>query len=177
MEYAYRPCELEMDYAAYMKFLIRNQGRLGLPYPFAMKLSFLAGPLILGKAMLLFSEEPYDLVGAAGFICGTGANDYEDRHVCQVEVAFLQEQHRHPFVFLRGLRTLLELMKQEAPEVALIQFWVQEEGDASETLWAKLLQLPGSRKQAEHQMTRYTVPYEALAAYCQRLLRGRENRY
>ncbi len=72
MEFMFRPCELEMDDELYIQFLLEHHNNLNLPYEFAVKLSFLSSPLIAGKAMLILREEPYEVVGAAGFVFGTG---------------------------------------------------------------------------------------------------------
>src|SRR6478752_5186562 len=103
MSFEFRVSEFEMDHEAYMDFLLRHHDELNLPYTFSMKLSFISSPLFLGKAMLIISEESYDMVGAAGFGYGTGPGDYEDQHICQIEVAFIEKELRSTSLFIQGL--------------------------------------------------------------------------
>ncbi|WP_409343597.1 hypothetical protein [Paenibacillus sp. MBLB4367] len=170
MFFEFRPCTLEMDYDAYIKFLLRHHDELNLPYKFAMKLSFLGSPLLLGKAVLAISEEPYEIVGAAGFVYGTGANDYEDTHICQVEVAFIRKEYRRTSLFIRGLRALLDEMKAGNPDVEKIQFWTSASADKEElgTLLSKISALPGSTKSIVNRLSFYTISFHELESYCHR---------
>lgn len=181
MPYEFRPCDLEMDYESYVKFVIKHHDELNLPYSFAIKLSFISSPLIFGKAMLIFSEEPYEIVGAAGFVYGTGANQYEDWEVCQVEVAFIQKAYRRTFVFARGLQALIDQMKAGNPNVEKVQFWASEGQGELERLFTKFSALPGSTKSIVNNLALYTVSFHELEAYCLRFgaadgLRGNEGR-
>lgn len=168
MSFEFRPCELEMDYGAYIKFLIRHHDELNLPYSFAMKLSFLSSPLMMGKAMLVMQEEPYQIVGAAGFVYGTGANDYEDRHVCQVEVAFIRKEYRNTCLFARGLQALLEQMKAGNPNVELVQFWVPAEHRGLDKLFSKFAERVGTTGSTGDSLALYQVTYDKLDNYCRR---------
>ncbi|WP_438447014.1 hypothetical protein [Gorillibacterium sp. sgz5001074] len=169
MNVLFRACRLEMDYEAYMDFLLRHAGELNLPYPFAMKLSFLASPLILGQAMLIFTEEPYEIVGAAGFVYGTGPGEYQDRHLCQIEIAYLRPEHRSTTLFARGLQELTALMRAGNPEVRQVQFWAPEDRKELGSLFAKLTALPGSSKSVSGPLALYSVLFDELAAYCREL--------
>lgn len=168
MSYEFRPCELEMDFTAYIKFLIQHQAELNLPYSFAMKLSFIASPLIFGKAMLVFSEEPYQIVGAAGFVYGTGAEEYNDRHVCQVEVAFLKSEHRRTTLFMRSLQKLVELIKAGEPAVQQLQFWAPADDADLNKLLSNFLAWSGSTSNVTNNMAFYTIPFRELESYCRR---------
>lgn len=166
MRFEYRSCELEMDYVAYIKFLLQHHAELNLPYAFAPKLSFISSPLIFGEAMLIYSDEPHQIVGAAGFVYGTGANNHEDRHICQVELAFLQEDYRSTFLFVRGLQALLRLMKAGEAGVKCVQFWVSESEGELQTFFSRFLSLPGSEKQIINNLSLYKIPFHELEAYC-----------
>lgn len=172
MSFAFRLCTLEMDFDAYVTFLLRHDRELGLPYPFPVKLSFLSSPLILGKAMLVISEEPYDIVGAAGFVYGTGPRDYEDRDVCQIEVAFLREGCRRSLLFARGLQALVAEMKAGNPDVSQVQFWAPAAPEEpQERLFGRLSALPGASRAVVNDLALYTVPFVELERYSRRLNR------
>jgi hypothetical protein len=169
MDFIFRTCELEMDYEAYMKFLFEHDSELNLPYKFNMKLSFMASPLFLGKAMLVFSEEPYVMVGAVGYVYGTGANDHQDRHVCQVEVAFIREDYRRTRLFAQGLRELVKLIRRDNPEADTFQFWIPAADASLQRLFAKLGALPGATLSPVNEMTLCKVPFTALESYSRRI--------
>ncbi|TDF97059.1 hypothetical protein [Paenibacillus piri] len=166
-----------MDHEAYMDFLLRHHDELNLPYPFAMKLSFISSPLFLGKAMLVISEESYQMVGAAGFGYGTGPGDYEDRHICQIEVAFVEEGLRRTSLFVKGLHALVNAIKAGNPDVRQVQFWASAAEERLERLFARFLALPGSTKSIVNNLALFTVPFHELEAYCNRLRRSTSARY
>ncbi len=172
MPYLFRVCRFDMDHEAYIKFVLENHQDLNLPYPFHVMLSFAGSPLVLGKAMLVIDEESYELVGAAGFVFGTGANDHQDRNVCQAELAFLLPKHRGKPLFVRGLQTLLDCVAEDNPDVEWFQFWLP--GDQAELtkLCSKLSSLPGASLQTVNGMSLYRIPFGELAAYARSLLRG-----
>ncbi|NOV01067.1 hypothetical protein [Paenibacillus planticolens] len=161
-----------MDYEAYMKFLLQHHDQLKLPYPFAMKLSFMSSPLEFGKAMLILSEEPYEFVGAVGVVYGTGANDYEDRHICQIEIAFIREQFRRTSLFLRGLEALIRMIKASNSDVEQIQFWASADNEELERLVSRWSSLPGYSRSIVNNLAFYTIPFAELEAYCGRFGSG-----
>lgn len=170
MPYLFRECRFDMDHEAYVKFVLENHERLNLPYPLPVKLSFACSPLVFGKAMLVISEETYALVGAAGFVIGTGANDHEDRDVCQAELAFLLPEYRRTSLFVRGLQALIELAKESNPDLEWFQFWAPP-GDQGEStkLFSKFAALPGAYLQIVNGVTLYRIPFGELEAYARRL--------
>lgn len=169
MQFLFRPCVFEMDHEAYISFLISHHDELNLPYPFAMKLSFLSSPLMHGQAMLVFEQESYELVGAAGFVYGTGDHEYEDRHVVQIEVAYLSKPYRRGALFVDFLSALVDCMKDGEPTVSLVQFWAMARDPVQERLFAKFLALPGSATQtAENGLKLYQAQFRELEAYCRR---------
>lgn len=169
----FRTCKFEMDSEVYIRYLIEHHDDLELPYPFAMKLSFISSPLILGNAMLIVNEEPYRIIGAAGFVYGTGAQDYEDRHICQIEVAFIEPSYRSTRLFVKGLAALIEYVDEGNPEVKVVQFWSPTPHDSLERLWGKLAALPGAEvvASASSQLSLYKIPMSAIRVYIQQFLK------
>jgi len=157
-----------MDHEGYIKFILENHADLNLPYPFPVKLSFVCSPLVLGKAMLAIDEETYELVGAAGFVFGTGANDHQDRNVCQAEIAFLLPEYRRTSLFVRGLQALIQVAREENPGVEVFQFWAPGEPAELTRLFSKFASLPGASLETVNGMTLYRVPFEGLEAYATR---------
>jgi hypothetical protein len=160
-----------MDYEAYARFVLQHHAELNLSYPFAMKLSFLASPLVLGKAMLVFSEETYEPVGALGAVYGTGANEYEDRQVCQLEVAYMKREHRRPGLFIQSLTRLLAAVQADNPDVERVQFWISAEHAGKDKLYSRFAALPGATVSAVNEHMLYAVAYRELAAYCRSFTR------
>lgn len=172
MSFEFRDCEYEMDHEAYVDFLLRHHDELRLPYPFAMKLSFFSSPLFLGQAMLAIREDSYQLVGAAGFGYGTGPGEYEDRHICQIEVAFIEQGLRRTSLFVQGLRALTDAIRAGNPDVRQVQFWAPPDQEDLNRLFAKFLALPGSTRSVVNHLALYSVPFRELEAYCNRLGRS-----
>lgn len=168
MGFEFRSCDFEMDYEAYIRFLLQHHARLNLPYPFSMKLAFIGSPLEFGKAMLIFEEETHDIVGAAGIVYGTGANDYEDRHVCQVEIAFIQDQFRSTLLFVRAMKALIDTMKKSNPDVKQIQFWAHADNKELQPLISRWSKLPGYHESVVNNLKLYKIPFDELDAYCLR---------
>ena len=165
MSYEFRICDLEMDHKSYVKFLLSHHDELNLPYPFAMKLSFLSSPLLFGKAMYIIHDDPYEIVGVAGFVYGTGANEYRDRELCQIEVAFLKKEYRTPLLFIQGLQYFISKVKEGNPDVKTVQFWVAEEDLYLKRLISKFLALPGSNKAIVNNLALYTIVFEEFEQY------------
>jgi len=160
-----------MDHKSYMNFLIERHQGLNLPYPFAMKLGFLSSPLLFGKAVLAIEEDSYEVVGAAGFVYGTGDEENEDRGVCQLEVLYLEPAYRSSLLFPRFLQSIVELMKEGEPSVHTVRFWARPQ--LEERLFSKFLRLEGSaRTTADNGLMLHQAPYRELESYCKRLRRG-----
>lgn len=165
----FRLSQFEMDLELYISFLLEHHGELNLPYSFAMKLSFIASPLVLGKALMIFNEEPYEMIGTAGFVYGTSAHDYEDRHICQVEVAFIQKAYRQTSVFAQGLRELVRVIKADNEAVQQVQFWTPVDQPDLDRLLGRFTLLPHATKSIVNNMAFYTIPFDELESYCNRL--------
>ncbi len=163
-----RPCTTELDYESYVTFLLRHFGELNLPYAFAVKLGFVSSPLLYGRAMLILSEDDYDIVGAAGFVYGTGADGYEDRHICQVEVAFLRPEYRRTSLFVQAMLKLLSEVKAGSPEVEKVQFWVTEGLREEDRFFSKFQALPGSERVVVNGLVCHRLQFRELENYCRR---------
>ncbi|THF72708.1 hypothetical protein [Cohnella fermenti] len=164
---------MEPDHAAYVKFLIRHHDELNLPYSFPVKLSFFSSPLMFGQAILILEEDSYEIVGAAGYVLGTGAGEYEDRHICQIEAAYLREPYRGTTMFVRALRALLESVRSLNPDVRVVQFWTPADLGSVEALWSRWSRLPGAETRREGSLAFYSVPLAELERFCERYDRGR----
>ncbi|MEK8127617.1 hypothetical protein WMW72_06770 [Paenibacillus filicis] len=168
MTYECRPCELEIDFTSYVQFLIAHHAELNLPYSFAQKLSFVSSPLMFGKGLLIYEEELYRIVGAAGFVYGTGSHEYENRDVCQVETVFIENDHRHPFLFVRAMQELVRLMKAGNPDVRQVQFWTSADAGELDGLLAKFTALPGAARSEVQALAYYQIPFHELETFCGR---------
>lgn len=157
-----------MDHEAYMRFLLQHHDDLNLPYSFAMKLSFLASPLFNGDAMLILDEERNELAGAVGIVYGTGAGGYKDRHIGQIEIAYLLPEYRRTTLFLSGLRAMIGMIKFGEPSVEQLQFWIAADNDELRELFLRLSALPDSSMELVNGMAHYKVSLQSLEALCRR---------
>ena len=157
-----------MDHEAYMRFLLQHHDDLNLPYSFAMKLSFLASPLFNGDALLILDEERNELAGAVGIVYGTGAGSYKDRHIGQIEIAYLLPEYRQTSLFLSGLRAMIGMIKFGEPSVEQLQFWIAADNDELKELFSRLSALPDSSMELVNGMAHFKVSLPSLEAYCRR---------
>ncbi|CAI6079990.1 hypothetical protein [Cohnella sp. JJ-181] len=169
----FRRCELEMDHASYLRYLISRHASLSLPYSFATKLSFLASPLVLGRSTMIHCEDTYENVGAFGFAYGTGPGEYEDRENCQLEVFYIEEKRRQPDLLIAAASELVEDIREGYAGVRYVQFWVQWSAEASEgRLLRRIAALPGASRTDNGALTLYKLPLVEL----ERWIRGFEAR-
>ncbi|SDE44584.1 hypothetical protein SAMN02799630_03388 [Paenibacillus sp. UNCCL117] len=170
MSYDFRTCELEIHFTSYVQFLLSHHSELNLPYSFPQKLSFFSSPLMFGKAMLIIDEDMYEVVGAAGFVLGTGPQQYEDREICQIEAIFIENGHRGTLLFARAMQAFVRLIRSENPDVRQVQFWTAAEPESGlKQLLAKLCSLPGGSRTLVNELAFYTIPFPELENYCARL--------
>jgi len=165
MSFDYRSFFFEMDHEAYMRFLLEHDSELNLPYAYGMKLSFISSPLALGQGMLVLDEGTGETIGAVGFVYGTGAHEYEDREVCQIEVVYARPEYRSGALVRGGLRALVELIRSGNPDVKTVQFWVPAGDESLRRLFAKLAALPGSTQSRVNDLDLYKLSYSELASY------------
>ncbi|SFA78854.1 hypothetical protein SAMN05216312_101491 [Cohnella sp. OV330] len=161
----FRNCELDMDHASYLRYLISRHDALNMPYPFAIKLSFLASPLALGRATLIHGEDSYEKIGAFGFVYGTGPGEYEDRENCQIETVFIEPDSRSPVVFLAAARALVDSIREGNPDAAYVQFWTVADHDPNERLFARIARLPGAARTVVEGLALYKAPLSELDAW------------
>ncbi len=171
MPYLFRVCHLEMDYETYSRYVLTHHADLNLPYSFAVKLSFVASPLVLGRAMLVLDEEGYEPLGAFGVVYGTGARHYEDRHICQIELVYLASEYRCKPLFIQGLTRLLAEAKADNPDIDLVQFWAPMNDRGLDKLFARFRSLPGATATQVNDLMLHAVSYRELIAYCESFAR------
>src|SRR5690606_21802189 len=87
----------------YLLFLMRHYEELGLPYDFEMTLSFIGNPMWEGNALIAREQMTETVLGAIGFVFGTGADQFEDKDICQVEIVYIDKVWRRSPLFLRML--------------------------------------------------------------------------
>jgi len=166
MSFERRICRLEMDYGIFTRFLLSNYDELNMPYPFSMSLSFMASPMVLGQAVLVYREDPYEAVGAFGFVYGTGEHQYEDRRICQIAIAFLKEQYQRTPLLLVCMRELLKIIENGNAETEEIQFWISSNHPGAR-LFARLGQLQSATcETGQGDMLLYRIPIHSMKAYC-----------
>ncbi|WP_336776896.1 hypothetical protein [Paenibacillus sp. MMO-58] len=116
-------CTTEVCQQKYMDFLLENYEDLRLPYPFLVAFGFIASPILMGQECFLCLDSGGEVIGAFGFIHGTGEGNYEDRHVVQLQVALISESYRRTRVFLQGLQTLAKHLNELNEAVSGLVFW------------------------------------------------------
>ncbi|MDI4648201.1 hypothetical protein [Cohnella hashimotonis] len=173
----FRRCELEMDHASYLRYLISRHASLHLPYSFATKLSFLASPLVLGRAMLIHCEDTYENLGAFGFAYGTGPGEYEDRENCQLEVFYIEEKRRTPDLLLAAASELVEDIREGYAGVRYIQFWVPSSPETREgRLLRRIASLPEASRTVNGSLALYKLPLDQLERWVRGLASRRASR-
>lgn len=108
----------------YLLFLLERVEELQLPYDFEMTFSFLGTPIALGDAFLVEDASSQETIAALGFVLGTGGQNYENRHVCQAEIMYIEPAYRGTRLFLRLVEYMVHVVDQGYPEVSLFQFWL-----------------------------------------------------
>jgi len=158
-------CEYSSTFDNYLKFLLEHHSELNLPYDFAMKLSFISSPIVFGKVIVCVDEEEHSLEGVLGYVYGTGANDYQDQDVCQIEVAFCKSSLRSTPLFLRGLKYFTAFVSEDNKEVKQVQFWASAEDQRLRRLFSKI---DAMQRTEVGQLDFYQVSLDALKSYCDR---------
>lgn len=123
MHASFSVCVTDMYLRKYMDFLLTHYEELRLPYPFPVAFGFIASPILMGRECFLCLDDEGDAIGAFGYIHGTGDGNYEDRHIVQLQVAFLAESYRRTKIFLQGLQELVKHMNGLKEEVTELVFW------------------------------------------------------
>lgn len=162
---------LEMDEERYLEYLLSHYGDLGLSYSFPVTLSFINSPLIAGGGLMVIEEEHYALAGAVGYVIGTGANEFQDTDVCQIEIIHLLAAYRGTRLLLQLLLQLLMKMREDGPHVQRVQFWAKPSERGTAKLFARIARMSGGQCTPRGDLTLYSVPYESLHQYCHSLVR------
>lgn len=114
----------------YMDYLLAHYEELNMPYSFSVAFSFMASPVMLGQECILCLDDDGEAIGAFSYIHGTGEGNYEDRHIVQLQVAFLEESRRRTPLFLRGLQFLKDHLEGLQEEVRELVFWTKPDAYA-----------------------------------------------
>ncbi|WP_127533946.1 hypothetical protein [Paenibacillus kobensis] len=128
---SFNVCSTEMYQRKYMDFLLTYYEDLRLPYSFPIAFGFIASPVLLGEECFLCLDEEGDAIGAFSYIHGTGEENYKDRHIVQLQVAYLKPSYRCTTLFLQGLQTLAEHLNELNEEVQELVFWTETDGDST----------------------------------------------
>ncbi len=160
----------EPDWERYLLFLLTYHAEWNLPYDFQMKLSFIGIPISAGNAILCIDPQTKDPVGTIGFVYGTGAQHYEDTHICQVEIAFLAPSYRRTRLFIRGLQQFVKVVAAENPGVRLVQFWSPGENEYLRTLFSKFANLTKTNEKPFGKLDLFTTRFDDLQLFCSRFL-------
>lgn len=167
MSFYFAVCRTEMYQQKYLEFLLEHHDRLHLPYSFPVAFSFLASPVLMGRECFLCFNGEDEVVGAFGYIHGTGERDYEDMHVLQIQVFFLLPEYRGTLLFIKGLQFMTQHIAQLKDEVEELRFWTPAD-DYLRRLFAKVAEPAASRETVFGGIDEYRVPCQSLLAYTER---------
>lgn len=174
VNFIFRRCDLDMDHASYLRYLISRHDRLNLPYGFAVKLSFVASPLLFGKALLLHHEDSYRKLGAIGYTYGTGSDEYKDTENCQLEVFYIEPECRTPELLLAAASELVDCIREGEAEVRYLQFWTAAASEGR--LLRRIAGLPGASRTESGSLALYKLPLEELERWITGLAQRRARR-
>ncbi|OUS76354.1 hypothetical protein B1748_11760 [Paenibacillus sp. MY03] len=165
MYYTFSVSASHMYHRKYLDFLLSHYEGLGMPYSFPVSFNFIASPLLMEDSRcILCLDDDGEAVGALGYIRGTGEGDYEDRHILQLQVAYLVEKCRRTPVFLRGLQFLTEYLEEETEEVAELVFWTKQDAYLAR-LFGKFAERTSVSGTAAGDLYAYRVTLAQLKAY------------
>lgn len=125
MDYYFSPCLTNMYQHRYVDFLLEHYTELKLTYPFQEAFGYIVSPLLMEGASILCFDNEEETAGAFSYIYGTGEHDYTDRHIVQIQVAFIVERHRQTGLFAKALRYLLQHIETDESneQVTELRFW------------------------------------------------------
>ncbi|MGI2297413.1 hypothetical protein [Paenibacillus sp. GXUN7292] len=169
MPFIIHPARFEKNHDAYLRFLLQHHDKLGLPYPFGMKLSLISSPLILGQVLLVFEEDPYELVGAFGIVHGTSEQEYADPQICQIEVCYLAAASRKTRLFSKCLSSLIDLIQNKHPDTTTLSFWISQEQYENDRLIAKCRNWSGATERFGNGVVQIRLPFDSVSSYISRL--------
>ncbi|RIX51543.1 hypothetical protein D3P08_16695 [Paenibacillus nanensis] len=164
MNESFAVCASMMYQRKYIDFLLANYEALNMPYSFSVAFSFLASPILMERECFLCLNDDGEAVGAFGYIHGTGERNYEDRHIVQLQVAYLDNKHRRTTLFLRGLQYLAEHLRWLEDEVSELVFWTKPD-DYTMRLFDKFAGRTSDPGTASGNLLAYRVTVSELNAY------------
>ncbi len=173
LSYYFEICATETYQAKYLDYLLGHYADLGLPYPFTVALSYIASPVLIGNEAILAFNADDELVGAVGYIHGTGDHDYADTEIVQIQIVYIDETCRCTRLFLRGLQFLAQHLRDLDQHVAEIRFWTAA-SSTHRSLFGKLAERASvTNHPAYGQLDEYRVSLPALLAFTGMDDRGR----
>ena len=168
--YYVQACSMEKYREKYITFVLEHYSALNLPYTFPVALSFLSSPVLMNKQPFICLTEEEETVGAFGYIRGTADEQYTNRHIAQMQVAFIHEHHRGTRVFWEGLRSLAEHNAMEKEPIQEFRFWVPS-GLRLQRLLGKFAVLAHTWDTQNGLLDEYRLSADKLAAYVQQTSR------
>lgn len=173
IEYCERNENLWEDY---FLFLMRHYEELGLPYDFEMTFSFIGNPLLAGNAIIVRESNTQAIVGAIGFVFGTGQDQFEDQTICQVETIYIDPEWRRKSLFLTLLYTFVSYLQRNHPQVQRIQFWSAADRHDLHRLFSKFSTLMKVNDKPFGKIGFYQTDPDRILGVCSRMLERRSLR-
>lgn len=164
MDVSFSVCATAMYQAKYLDFMLKHYDDLGMPYPFMVSFGFIASPVLMEKEAILCLDEENEVVGALGYIFGTGEKQYEDKQVVQMQAVYLDKAFRGTRLFLKGLQFLLHHLKHQPVSVTELVFWTGQDPFMNR-LAAKFASLESVTESEFGRLSAYRVPVPDLEAY------------
>jgi hypothetical protein len=122
----------------------------------------------MGKDVILAFNQDDELIGAIGYILGTGEHEYEDIHVVQIQTLFIEPFYRGSRLFLRGLQFFLDRLQEHDITVTELRFWTPAL-DELRSLIGKFAQPAAVATQAEFgALDEYRIPYTDLLVFAKK---------
>lgn len=170
MRFYFSVCSTEFYQMKYLEFLLEHYSQLNLPYPFPIAYSFMVSPILMRRESILCFNEEDEVVGALGYIYGTGKGNYEDRHIVQIQLVFLLEKYRKTSLFIKGLQFLLQSIDQLNREVQELRFLAPAADDLRRLL-AKMADRTASHATEYGPIDEYRASFLAWRTYASKFRR------
>ncbi len=120
------------------------------------------------EAILIFNDED-ELVGAIGYIHGTGEYNYENREIIQIQTVFIDEAYRHTRLFYRGLQFLAQHLQESAQPITELRFWAPAHAELYQ-LFSKFAERTATTDHAAFGLLdEYRIRFLELLAYTNRM--------
>jgi hypothetical protein len=122
----------------------------------------------MGKDAILAFNQDDKLVGAIGYILGTGEQEYADTDVIQIQTIFIEPSYRGTRLFLRGLQFFMERLQEHDTAVTELRFWTPAL-DELRSLLGKFAEPAVVATQAEFgALDEYRIPYTDLLVFAKK---------